>query len=851
MPIHAGLSRAPAAPSAARLVRARVPATSRPLRRALALTVALAFAPSQPALAWIWIFTPSAGFTSKAPCAAKFCNDGSLGIYGGDGVVMNGAGGLSLEDNYTYTGGTWVDNGVLWIGVGGTKGSLFGNLMINGLNAEVRLARTDDFTLAANISGRGKVVKYNANTLTLTGALSYTGATEIGRGAVNFSTASNQVLQGAITGSGGLIKSGAGSLTVADLRSYTGKTTIDEGTLIFNYGQSQTVQGDITGGGNLASQSAFGRLLTLAGVNSYTGTTSIGNGGLKFDSAQDQKLAGAVTGTGPLIKAGSGTLTLAAVNAYSGTTTIDGGTLAFTSQADQTLLGSISGAGNLTKAGAGTLTLQGQYSLTGQTTIETGTLTVDAASSTANLIGVLAGGGNLTKAGAGTLVLGGANGQFRGITTVSDGTLQFTATQSLYGGLPNLWTANRLVVQPGATAAFNVGSQATEFKASDLNVLKSLGSATGGFQSGSFLGLNTSNATSGFEYAGAIADTNAGANVLGLQKLGANTLILSGNNTYSGGTQVLAGTLQIGNGGTTGAIRGDVLNHATLAFNPGGDASFSGVISGTGNLVKAGSGVLTLGGTARYSGTTTITAGTLAFAADADQTLSGAITGNGHLAKSGTGTLTLDGANTYWGKTSVQAGTLELGGGLDGTTEVSVAAGARLATRSDLVQIKLRGVSGQPGGNVALDGVLAPNNASAGTLILNLANGSKLNWGQGAHLEFDLGSSQDLISFDQTGHWLAGSGLATLDLNVGNAGFDYAHAYTLFHGVLADGFSFAGITGYDSAHYRAALFQVGEDLNIGFSAVAVPEPQTYALLLAGLAVMGGWSRKRMRDRAEV
>lgn len=94
-------------------------------------------------------------------------------------------------------------------------------------------------------------------------------------------------------------------------------------------------------------------------------------------------------------------------------------------------------------------------------------------------------------------------------------------------------------------------------------------------------------------------------------KSGAGTLTLTGTNSYSGGTTISAGTLQIGNGGTAGAIAGNVLNNGTLAFNRSDNISFAGAISGSGNLTKFGAGTLTLTGTSSYGGTTLVDAGSL------------------------------------------------------------------------------------------------------------------------------------------------------------------------------------------------------------------------------------------------
>src|SRR5262249_29936399 len=77
-----------------------------------------------------------------------------------------------------------------------------------------------------------------------------------------------------------------------------------------------------------------------------------------------------------------------------------------------------------------------------------------------------------------------------------------------------------------------------------------------------------------------------------LTKSDAGTLVLVGNNTYTGGTTIEAGTLQLGNGGTTGSIIGNVTDNGVLAFNRSDSATFGGVISGTGSLVKDGVGTL-------------------------------------------------------------------------------------------------------------------------------------------------------------------------------------------------------------------------------------------------------------------
>jgi autotransporter-associated beta strand protein len=143
------------------------------------------------------------------------------------------------------------------------------------------------------------------------------------------------------------------------------------------------------------------------------------------------------------------------------------------------------------------------------------------------------------------------------------------------------------------------------------------------------------------------------------------------------------GTLDLGNGGTTGALTTDVVNNGTLAFNRSNALTHSNVISGTGAVTQSGSGTTTLTGANTYSGATTISSGTLRIGNGStsgsisstsgvanDGTLiydrsdnlteSYAITGSGAVTQAGTGTLTLLGANTYTGDTTVESGILAI-----------------------------------------------------------------------------------------------------------------------------------------------------------------------------------------------
>ena len=94
---------------------------------------------------------------------------------------------------------------------------------------------------------------------------------------------------------------------------------------------------------------------------------------------------------------------------------------------------------------------------------------------------------------------------------------------------------------------------------------------------------------------------------------GTAAVTLTANNTYYGPTTISAGTLQIGNGGSGASIgnTSGVLDNGSFDFVHADAVAFAPMISGTGNLIQAGTGTLALTGYNTYSGTTTVSAGTL------------------------------------------------------------------------------------------------------------------------------------------------------------------------------------------------------------------------------------------------
>ncbi|EBY3145019.1 autotransporter outer membrane beta-barrel domain-containing protein [Salmonella enterica subsp. enterica serovar Morehead] len=543
----------------------------------------------------------------------------------GQSLTKTGAGTLILNAENTYTGGTTISDGTLVANNVEALGT--GNVTDN---ATLELNTGGDFDNA--ISGSGQVVKSGDETLTLSGANSYTGGTTISGGTLVASNVealgSGDVTDNAtlelntggtfdnvISGSGQVVKSGDDALTLSGNNSYTGGTLISDGTLVASNVEALG-SGDVTN----------------------DATLELNTGG-DFDNA--------ISGSGQVVKSGDKTLTLSGANSYTGGTTISGGTLVATNVealgsgdvTDNAVLelntggtfdNVISGSGQVVKSGDEMLTLSGANSYTGGTSISGGTLVAsnvealgtgdvtDNATLELNTGGTfdnaISGSGQVVKSGDKTLTLSGSN-TYTGGTTINDGTLIASNVEAL---------------------------------------------GTGDITDNAVLELNT-----GGDFDNAISGSGQ------VVKSGDDTLTLSGSNTYTGGTTINDGTLVATSVDALGT--GDVTNDATLELNTGGD--FDNAIGGSGNVVKSGADTLTLSGSNTYTGGTLISDGTLV-ASNVEALGSGdvtdnatlemntggdfdhAISGSGQVVKSGDKTLTLSGANSYTGGTTISGGTL-------------------------------------------------------------------------------------------------------------------------------------------------------------------------------------------------
>ncbi len=435
----------------------------------------------------------------------------------------------------------------------------------------------------------------------------------------NIASGSTFTASGGVAGPGfGIIKSGAGKMTLSGTGvNYTGTSTIDAGIFELNgttaFASPVLFSAASTGTLQLASAAVTIPSLTTADAvaNNVSAQTAPGvNSVLTLNQAVNTVFGGVLRDNGAntfgLVKNGIGSLTLNNASSHSGGTTLGNGTLilgnaaalgtgTLSISAGTTLDSSVA---NLVLTTNNPLAINGNFTFTGTNSLNvgtgavtvgtTGTRSITVSNQTLTIGGSI---GNsivgLTKLGAGTLVLGGAN-LYTGRTTLAEGTIQANNARALGNG--------SVVTFSGGTLQFTANSTSTLF-----GLFK---------DSASPMRLDTNGQSI------ALTSFIDSTNTAGLLKLGAGTLALTADNFYTGTTTISTGTLQFGNGGTSGSVSAaspiSVSSGTVLRFNRSNLLSVGNSIAGSGSMVQAGEGTAVItGANTGFTGTTTVSAGTL------------------------------------------------------------------------------------------------------------------------------------------------------------------------------------------------------------------------------------------------
>ncbi len=821
-------------------------------------------------------------------------------ISGSGSLVKTGNGTLTLTGTNIYSGGTSITGGNgSTLSVSTTANLGTGGLTISGGSV---LASTGTMSLpnAITLGATGGNVQPDGNAVS--GIFNVASGTTLTEGA------------GGVISGGRLMKDGSGTLQLLGTNTYTGGTYLHSGTLVVSNSASL--------GGQANPADPFSSALTIdngatlrfaASFNTYPGRgILIGTGGAIFDEGAGitQFLNGPIANVsgqgGGFTKTGAGTQGLGGTNTFVGDVTIAGGALSISRDAN---LGASSnqvyinsgatlriedGLDNFGATPASptlaTFATSRQFNLTGgndtievknyadtNTSFGVGGAPVAPSShlNTLTIDGLLTGAGTLVKEGDGKLVLTNTSNNYTGGTIVNAGTLSIGSASQLGLDSSSLTINNDAVFQ--ATASLNSSRMVT----------------LGGSGGPAGVGGGT------FDVVAAAIEGRTG--VIGgagsLSKTGAGTLFLEAANTYSGGTFVNGGVLQINSDASLGASTGNVtignatlevtndvsttrafaLTNATSTMQVDGNATYeiSNAVSGSGTLNKTGSGILNLFGTNTYTGTTTISSGTVAIntssslgggsgavtigagTLDVTSTLTsnhsivltntastiqvasgqtftnnGVVSGSGDLTKTGSGTVVVAAAGTYTGSTRITAGSVVAAAGsgeaFGATNALSIEAGATFVLGASN-QINNAAPITLAGGKFVNAGFSEGSASAAGMSTLNLTGNSIIDFGTGPV------GTLTFTAFNPLGNSLTINNWTGTENTIGTASTDRLIFGSDPSASLTQ-FLFTGYTGAVALNLGNGFYEV--------TPLIVPVPEVdpalvVSLFCAGVGIFGG------------
>lgn len=561
-------------------------------------------------------------------------------ISGSGMVVQNGGGTTIFPGANTYSGGTTVSNGTLQLNIGAAGGT--GPIVVN---AGATLALSDNSGQAYNnaISGAGTINIFGGASFyyaQVSGSMAaFTGTINIGfNGEGEFvDRSNNQFLNGGVTvnvTNGGVLfikSAGANAcrINLAGLGDGNGLGALDDNggagsvsgpvTLLSNTAiaaNSGEITGVISDGGNGYGFTKLDvGILTLSAPNTYSGGTVISNGTVLLNTF------GSISNS-PVIRLAGGTFNVAAVNGgfslntgqtLSGSGKVSGG---FNAPAGSQVIPGGIGAG-------GALVFSNGLTLNGQTmAFDLGATPASASNDLVNVLGsplTLNGNspislnylaGSVTPgvytlfsypslAGAGTFTLASAYPN----VTLTVGAAATTITVG-NGAVSLVWkgdgTTNKWDL--AATNWLN-GGVASVFSQTNNVTFTDAGSNTPAINLATNLlpSTMTINATKNYAFSGP-GSLAGGAS---LTILNTGTLTLNNSNSYTGGTYIDNGALQLGANGSAGSVAGLITDNASLVLDHGDTNTVANAISGTGSLVVNGTGLEILATSNSYAGGTT------------------------------------------------------------------------------------------------------------------------------------------------------------------------------------------------------------------------------------------------------